>query len=72
VNDLVGASGWQMTLQYFFCQRVVVFWLLSKRGANKVEICSKWFSGGLRQEKNVKPVFYGIQNRGIRVNNTCG
>jgi len=33
--DLVGARGWQMPLQYFFHLKVIAYWLLSPRGANK-------------------------------------
>jgi hypothetical protein len=34
-HDLVGARGWKIPLQYFFYLRIVVFWLLSRRGPNK-------------------------------------
>ena len=66
-HNLVGARGWQIPLQYFFYLRIVVFWLLSPRGANKIRNVFKmiiWVVKGRKQMQN--------QNRGIRVPNTCG
>jgi len=54
-HNLVGARGWQMPLQYFFYLRIVVFWLLSPRGANEIRNVFKMIIWVVKGRKHAKP-----------------